>query len=315
MDHQRILVIGAGVNGAVIAAGLHNAQIDVTVLARSKRYDDLLVQGIIIENPFNNNRSITRVPVINRLDPNDLYDYVLVVIRKNQVADILPVLAQNKSPNLVFMGNNLSGPDDFIKILGRERVMMGSVYAAGKQDGSLIRAIVVRSVKAPFGEVDGEITPRLRALAGILNQAGFKVELSGNIVDFQATHATGVALIGTLIRKHGCLTSALAHSRDDLRLYVDAKREAHQVLLALGRKILPRSEVFLAGMPTFLQIAGLRALLGSKFGQIGAGWHCSQAPDEIQQLAWELIQSVEKSGLPAPAIRKLLGTNHQVCTK
>jgi 2-dehydropantoate 2-reductase len=309
MEQVRILVIGAGVNGAVIAAGLYNGGIDVTVLAREKRCQELLEDGIVIENPFNNKRYVTRVAAINLLDPDDLYDYVLVVIRKNQVAALLPVLANNKSLNIVFMGNNLSGPDEFIKILGRERVMMGSVYAAGKRDGSIIRAFVVKSVKAPFGEVNGTITPRLQGLADILDLAGFKAELTSNIVDLQATHATGVALIGTLIRKHGCVTSALARSRDDLRLYVDAKREAHEVMLALGKMILPRSEVVLAGMPPFLQVAGLRVLLGSKFGQIGAGWHCSQAPDEIQQLAGELMQWVEKSGLPVPAIRKLLGTN------
>jgi len=46
--------------------------------------------------------------------------------------------------------------------------------------------------------------------------------------------------------------------------------------------------------------------MGSKLGQVGAGWHCSQAPDEMQQLADELMVMVEKSGLPVPAIRKVL---------
>ena len=307
MDNARILVIGAGVNGSVCAAGFYNAGIDVTVLTRGKRYEELRDEGIVIEDPFKHKRSVTKVPVINRLDPNDLYDYMLVVVRKNQVADLLTVLAQNRSPNIVFMGNNLSGPDEFTRILGKDRVMMGAVYAAGKRDGSLIRAITSKSIAAPFGEVDGTITPRLKRLAGIFRQAGFKVETSTDIVDSQTTHAVGVALIGKLTIKHGCNASALARSGDDLRLFIDGRREAHHVLRALGRRIIPWSEAAIGVIPGFLQVAGLRALLNSKLGEVGLAWHCSQAPDEIRQLGMELQALVDQAGIPVPAIRKVLG--------
>ena len=40
---------------------------------------------------------------------------------------------------------------------------------------------------------------------------------------------------------------------------------------------------------------------------IGAGWHCSQAPDEMRQLAMDLQALVNQAGLPVPAIRKVLG--------
>ena len=222
-----MLVIGAGVNGSVCAAGLQRAGIDVTVLARGTRYEELRRGGIVIEDPFDNRRSVTKVPVIDRLDPDDRYDYVLVVVRKNQVADLLPVLARNRSPNIVFMGNNLSGPD--------------------------------------------------------------------------------VALIGKLTLKHGCDTYALARSEDDLRLFVDARREAYRVLRALGRRIVPWTEAVIGIMPRFLQVAGLRALLNSRLGEVGLGWHCSQAPDEMRQLALELKALVDQAGLPVPAIRKVLG--------
>jgi 2-dehydropantoate 2-reductase len=307
MDAARILIIGAGVNGSVCAANFSNAGIDITVLARGKRTTELLEEGIVIEDPFTKKRSVTRVRVITQLDPDDRYDFVLVIIRKNQVTELLPVLAQNKSPNIVFMGNNLTGPAEFVQSLGKERVMMGSVYAAGKRDGSIIRAITAKSVAAPFGELDGSITPRLKRLASIFRQAGLKVETSTNIVDAQATHAVGVALIGSLTLKYGCNTSALARSKDDLELYIQAKDEALQVLRLSGHKIIPWSEVMTGRMPVFLQVAGLRALLGSKLGEVGLAWHCSQAPDEVQQLAKELEGLVNQSDLAAPAIRKLLG--------
>jgi 2-dehydropantoate 2-reductase len=53
-DGARILVIGAGVNGSICAAGLHSAGFDVTLLARGKRYEELREAGIVIENPLRN---------------------------------------------------------------------------------------------------------------------------------------------------------------------------------------------------------------------------------------------------------------------
>ncbi|MCJ7520378.1 MAG: hypothetical protein MUO42_12000 [Anaerolineaceae bacterium] len=284
---------------------MFNAGIDVTILARVKRYEQLRDEGIVIEDPFKNTRSVTRVPVINSLDPQDYYHFILVVVRKNQVADLLPALVQNKSPNIVFMGNNLLGPDEFIKILGKNRVLMGSVYAAGKRDGNIIRAMVVKSIAVPFGEIDGVITPRLKQLINILLKAGFKAKPSSKIVDNQTTHAVGVALIGRLVIKHGGDVKDLAHSTNDLLLFIKARREAHPVLRALGCKI-PWSEVVIGIIPGVLQVAGLRWLLNSKLGEVGLAWHVSQAPDEIEQLALELQVLVNRTCLAVPSIRKVL---------
>ncbi len=312
MENARILVIGAGVNGSAVAMRLSNAGLDVKVLARGKRYIEIQAVGIIIENPFNHKRTISKVPVINHLNPEDLYDFVLVVVRKNQVADLLPVLAQNKSPNIIFMGNNLSGPAEFAEIIDRQRIMLGTVVAGGKRDGEIIRAIVLTSLASlPFGEMDGTITPRLMRLVKTLRKAGIKANTSTEMIDYQMTHAVGVALIGTLTMKYNCDLHALARSKEDLKLFVDARREAHQVMRALGHKIIPRSENSITFIPSLLQIAGMRWLLNSKLGEVGLAYHVSQAPDEVQQLANELRSLVDQAGLPAPAIRQILGAEER----
>ena len=306
MDNARVLVIGAGVNGSAIAAGLLNGGVDVTVLARGSRFEELSTAGIVIENPFTHKRSITKVPVINQLIPGDYYDYVLVVVRKSQVEGLLPLLAQNCSTNIVFMGNNISGPAEFVNALGKERVMMAGVFAAGKREGDLIHAMVFKSAGSPFGEIDGRMTPRLLRLAEIFHQAGFKVELSSNIVDFQMTHGVGVAIIASLAMKHGGRIRLLARSTEDLRLFVAARREGYQVLRALGHQILPKSEVAISKIPTFLQVPAMWMLLSSKFGMVGLEYHLSQAPDEMEQLVGEFTKLVDQAGIPVQAIRKVL---------
>ena len=52
----------------------------------------------------------------------------------------MPMLQPNKSKNIIFMGNNLSGPAEVIRNLGKERVMMGAVFGAGKRENNIIRA-------------------------------------------------------------------------------------------------------------------------------------------------------------------------------
>jgi 2-dehydropantoate 2-reductase len=315
-EQARMLVIGAGVNGSICAMGLHEAGIDVTLLARGKRYEEIRDDGIVIENPFKNTRNVTRVPVINSLDPQDVYDYVLVVVRKNQVADLLPVLARNQSPNVVFMVNNPSGPDEFCGALGRERVMLGFVFGAGKRDGSIIRAmagvgtassIAGRLWPSPFGEIDGSITPRLTRLVGILRRAGFAAGISRNVTDYLATHAALVAPMAGFLMQRGYDRVSLAHyTRDDLGLLVDAMREVLDVLPAVGIRVTPRSTFVLKLVPRFLLVAWFRVLLPSKFMEVGAMYHISQAPDEMHQLGIELMALVEKSGLSVPAIRKVI---------
>jgi len=304
----RMLVIGAGVNGCVCAAALHRAGYDVTVLARGKRLEQLQERGIEIEDPLKGTRTVTHVPVVDRLASEDIYEYVLVVVRKNQVRDLLPVLAQNQSQSVVFMVNTASGPDAWIAALGAKRVMLGFVFAGGRREGSLIRAMRARGQRTPFGEANGAITERLTRLVSILNRVGLKAKAIADMPEWLVTHAAMVAPVAMFVLKHGCDTHTLARSRKDMGMLTDALRETLAVLRANGRRIVPRSTVLLDVLPRFVVTSFFRALLSSRFGEIGAGWHCSQAPDEMFQLARELKDLVEQSCLPAPVLRQLLAT-------
>jgi 2-dehydropantoate 2-reductase len=308
-DKPKILVIGAGVNGSVCAARLHAGGVDVTVLARPQRLAVLERDGIVIENPFNQRRTVAKVPLIGELAPADRYDYILVVVRRSQVSDLLATLAANCSPNVVFMSNNLLGPAEIIQAMGRERVMLGFVFAGGKRDGEIIRAFSApkRSpMGAPFGELDGSVTPRLKRLVSTLRRGGLPARISTNIVDWLATHAAGVAAMAPMALRYHADLRALARSRDDLRLMIAAMHEALSVIKAQGHKIVPSSQKLLLILPAFVPELLSRWLFSSKLGEFGASWHVQQAPDEMQALAGDLRQMVLASSLPVPALRKVL---------
>jgi len=308
-DNARILVIGAGVNGSVIAERLFERGVDVTVLARGKRLAEIQSNGIVIENPFSHKRRVAKVRVIGELAPGDIYDYVLVVVRRNQVGQLLPTLAANNSPNVVFMNNNLNGPAEIVAALGPQRPMLGFVFAGGKRDGDIIRAIGPFDhslMRTPFGEIDGTVTPRLKRLVALFNRAGLRAKVSTNVVDYLATHAAGVAAITPLAIKFRNDFKAAARSPGDLKLAAAAMRETIPVLKALGHKIVPAGQQILAIMPVFVLAFLLRLMCASKFGEVGAAWHAQQAPDELLALADDLRAVVIRSGIPAPAIRKVL---------
>jgi hypothetical protein len=100
----------------------------------------------------------------------------------------------------------------------------------------------------------------------------------------------------------------LARSKRDLELLAASVKETHAVLCANGRRIVPRALAVIGALPRFVRIALFRKMLGSKFGEVGAAWHCSQAPDEMNQLARELKELVERSGLAVPALRQILAS-------
>lgn len=104
---------------------------------------------------------------MERLAPDDAYDLVLVLLRWSQVEAALPALAANRrTPTVLFMVSNPSGPAAWIRALGRERVVLGFAGAGGSRDGHVVRYhILPRWQQATtVGELDGRVTPRLTAI-------------------------------------------------------------------------------------------------------------------------------------------------------
>ena len=92
---MNILVYGAGVIGSVYAARLQEAGYSVTLLARGQRAASLRVHGILLEDASLGQCTTTRVSVIEHLAPTDSYDVVLVAVRMDQLASILPPITRS----------------------------------------------------------------------------------------------------------------------------------------------------------------------------------------------------------------------------
>lgn len=104
---MRILIYGAGVIGSIYAAYLSRSGCEVSVLARGKRLEELCQKGLL----YRNGKGIRKaeVRIIERLEPDDLYDYIFLTVRAGQLRHALEQLKDNISPTIVTMVNSLDG--------------------------------------------------------------------------------------------------------------------------------------------------------------------------------------------------------------
>lgn len=305
---MKILIYGAGVLGSLYAARLAQAGHDVTLLARGQRLAELRAHGIVIEDAATGQRSTTAVNLVDQLAPDDAYDLVVVLMRKNQVSAILPVLAANRqTPMVLFMVNNAAGPEAYVAALGSGRVLLGFPGAGGIRVGHVVRTYVAPPGTQPttIGELDGAVTPRLRQVAAVFASAGFPVAISRAMDAWLKTHVAVVSPIANALYAAGGDTYRLARTRDGLVLLIRAIREGLRVLQARKIPVTPPRFRALLSLPEPLLVALLRRGLATERAAVALAGHANAARDEMQCLADESRALARTTAVPTPTIDRL----------
>lgn len=300
---MNILVFGAGVLGSLYAAKLQEAGQVVTILARGSRLDDIRAHGLILINGWTQEQTVTKVAVIDHLSEDDPYDLAIVLVRKNQLADVLPTLAKNTCiPNILVMVNNAEGPDNIVRQLGKERVLLGFPGAGGQRDGYCIHYQLVPSLLQPttLGELDGRKSPRVREIARIFHAAGFPVTISTHMTAWLQTHAMLVSPIANAIYRAGGNCHELAHSPGVLVQMVRAIREQFQVLQALGVPIMPAKYRMITWLPVSVLVALCKIGFGTPQAELLLSRHANAARDEMAQITLELKRLAEQAQKETP---------------
>jgi 2-dehydropantoate 2-reductase len=305
---MKILFYGAGVLGSLYAVRCKTAGHDVSILARGQRLADLREHGIVLEEAKTGARTTTPVRVVESLEPDDAYEWIVVLVRKNQLDEILPILAVNHAtPNLLLMVNNPSGIAGIAEAVGRERAVFGFPGAGGTRDGHMVRYTVVSSLIQPttLGELDGRVTPRLREIATVFAAGGFPVALSRNMDAWLKTHVAVVSPAANALYLAGGDNYRLARTRDGLVLLVRAIREGFTVLRALNIPATPLKLRILPLIPEPFLVALLQRVLATEWATTLLAHHANSARDEMQQLADEFRTLARASGVPTPALDRL----------
>ncbi len=301
---KKILVFGAGVLGSLYAARMHEAGLDVTLVARGQRYQDLREHGVVLEEFSSGRRTTVGVNVVDGMPSEEAFDVCLVFVQQTQVDSALPALAANPNiPLYVFMHNMTTGPRHLTEVLGEERVLIGHANAGGERSNHVVLYMV--SQKLTIGELNGEISDRLRAVTQLFTAAGFGVEWSRNIDSWKRYHVALATPLTYAMYKHGVCNYRLAKSRHSVTLYVQAMRECFRALQTLGYPVEPPKLRFLMWMPDLLLVPLFQKILGSKLMDIGGARHLRNALDEMEALAQELQELIDESGVRTPALDQL----------
>ena len=118
---MRILIYGAGVIGSLYAALFAEAGYDTNIYARGKRLEALRNNGL----QYKKNQEVIKaeIRILGELPNDDIYDFVLLTVRENQLYEALTELKNNKSNTIVTMINSLDSYNKWEDIVGKGRIL------------------------------------------------------------------------------------------------------------------------------------------------------------------------------------------------
>lgn len=305
---MKILVYGAGVLGSLYAARFFQCGCNVTLLARGKRYDEILLKGVVLEDSLSGERIACRVPVCKTLEPEDDYDLIIVLVRADQVAELLPVLAANRfSKQILFMVNNPDGYANWVKSVGSGRLLLGFAGAGGTRQNGVVRYHVVSPLLQPttLAEPDGHVTDRIKSIARLFKNAGFATAISRNMEAWQKTHVAWVVPVANAILAAGGDGRALSERPDLIRVLVEAIHEAYTVLHRLNIPITPIKLKVITTLPKRLTSLIFKAWSRTRHFDTIATRHTLAAYSEIKLLSEEFQAIARTAKIPTPALDQL----------
>ena len=118
---MRILIYGAGVIGCLYATLFSEAGYDTTIYARGKRLDQFREKGLLYFKKKEEKKA--NVTISDKVEKEDVYDFVFLTVKENQVYNALKELGNNDSPNIVTMVNTLESYSDWEKLCGKGRII------------------------------------------------------------------------------------------------------------------------------------------------------------------------------------------------
>jgi len=310
---MRTLVFGAGPIGRWLSLRLEQASKDVTLLARGEAYRSIDSNGVVLVDAYTGEKKVARVKLIERLEPGDRYDLVVVTMRKSSRLAVCPILAANQNlENILFMGNDVSGFQRYFEYLPKEKVLLGFPGAGGGWNGE---DLVIADGDKPgdngsplyIGELDGETRERTDQIKEYFEAAGFPTSLERDIDGWLKYHFAFVGPTAGVVLMHGGDMQAVAQDKRALRKYIRACRQAGDVLRAVGykRRQPPIFNLYY-WLPVWLGSKIFRGFFRSRKVEIAMGLHASEIGEELSEMMEEFAELRARAGIETPDLDELI---------
>src|SRR5246127_2842282 len=180
---MRILVVGAGAIGGYFGGRLLQAGRDVTFLVRPKRAAELARDGLVIKSPAGD-VTLKNPPTVQADELNEKFDVVLLSCKAFDLDDAIKSFAPAVGPQttIIPLLNGMLHLDVLDKRFGRERVLGGlcTIAVTLNDKREVVQLQPMQSLN--FGERDGKLSERVRAIAEVMASGKFGAVASENII-------------------------------------------------------------------------------------------------------------------------------------
>ena len=292
---MRVLVVGAGAIGGYFGGRMLQSGRDVTFLVRPKRAGELAATGLVIKSP-NGDVTLKNPATVQADQLAEKFDIVLLSCKAFDLEDAIRSFAPAVGPQtaIIPLLNGMLHLDVLDGKFGRERVLGGrcAIAATLNDKREVVQLQPMQSLT--FGERDGKMSDRVRAIAEVFASGNFGSVASEQIIQdmwekwvFLATLAASTCLMRTSV---GNILAAPG-GRDFLLGMVD---EVTAIAAAAGH--VPRGP-FAERAHTMLTTEG-SPLTASMFRDIKAG-----AAVEADHVIGDLIARAAAAKVPVPKLR------------
>ena len=290
---MKILVFGAGVLGCNLARNLFRAGKNVTLLARGTWAEKIQKNGLRIKDKFSPRVSVSRIPVVTELRPDDAYDVIFVVMRYTQLGAIMDDLRASRTKNIVFVGNNVRAKA-LNASLPEKNVMFAFALSAGHRESNHVASIDLK--KITIGQLSGASSNE-QLIGQIFSGTKYKVVYEPNMEDYLLCHAAFVIPAAFACYKTDGNLKKLKGNTAYLNRLIDANIEGYRAIRNAGHEILPKADAEFEGAAyrkTCLRF--FKLMCATSLGKICASDHAMNAVDEMSALNRDLKCFFDENG-------------------
>ena len=288
--------------GCNLTRNLFRAGKDVTLLARGAWAETIRENGLRIKSKLSPRTSVSRVPVVTELLPEDAYDVIFVAVRYTQLAGMVDTLKANKTKNIVFVGNNVRATE-LAALLPGKTVMFAFTGAAGHRESDRVVSADLR--KITIGQLRS--APSCEKLIGeIFAGTGYKVTYEPNMGDYLLCHAAFVVPATFACYKIDGNLKKLKKDTAYLNRLIDANIEGYRAIQNAGHEVLPKEDQAFEGAgyrktcPRFFKL-----MCATWLGKICLSDHTMNAAEEMSALNRDLKLFFDENGAEYPAWQAL----------
>ena len=292
---MRILIYGAGVIGCLYATLFSKVGFDTTIYARGRRLESFKQNGLLYFK--NKNIKKANVNIIHKLEDNDIYDFVFLTVKTNQIHVALEELKNNNSPNIVTMVNTLEKYDVWGKICGKGRIIPAFPGAGGSFEGNILKAALTPSIiqATTFGEINGNKSKRLSQLAILFKKSHIPYKIEKDMHAWQLCHLAMIVPIADAYYEAGVPEKAGEDKELMKKTAISIKKNLDS-LCKLGVMLTPKKMKVLHMLPVQILSIGLRFTFQSEFGNTFMYQHSMKALDEMRELHNQFYSYIGSGG-------------------